>query len=138
MSIDAAEGRPGTTLTGVVVAGDQRGRTLGFPTANLRLPTDGPTPPFGVYAAFLDGMPAAVSIGVRPTFGQGLEPLLEAHVLDFSGDLYGRVVTVRLLDRVRDELKLDSAGELVLQMGKDIERVREIVATATGLARTIG
>jgi riboflavin kinase/FMN adenylyltransferase len=117
-----------TTVTGVVVHGDQRGRDLGFPTANVRLPSSVEPPEFGVYAGFVDGRPAAISIGVRPTFGAGLEPLLEAHVLDFSGDLYGENVRVELLQLIRGELKFAGAAELVEQMHDDVERVRSAIS----------
>ena len=117
-----------TTITGVVVRGDQRGRELGFPTANVRLPSGFEPPNFGVYAGLLDGRPAAISIGVRPTFGAGLEPLLEAYILDFSGDLYGETVRVELLRLIRGELKFTGASELVEQMHDDVDRVRAIIS----------
>lgn len=116
----------GTTFAGVVVPGDRRGRELGFPTANVRIPADLDPVAFGIYCGLLDGRPAAISIGVRPTFGDGLEPLLEAHILDFAGDLYGRTVTVELLERIRGERAFDSVGALVDQMRRDVARVREI------------
>lgn len=114
-------------ISGEVVHGDKRGRELGFPTANVRVAA-GAVPAFGVYAGRLDGVPAAVSVGVRPTFGSGLEPLLEAHVLDFAGDLYGREVSVELLEFVRAERSFDDVGELVEQMHDDVRAVREVVA----------
>jgi riboflavin kinase/FMN adenylyltransferase len=117
-----------TTITGVVVQGDQRGRELGFPTANVRLPSGFEAPGFGVYAGLVNGRPAAISVGVRPTFGAGLEPLLEAHLLDFSGDLYGETVHVELLQLIRNELKFTDVAELVAQMHDDVEQVRSIIA----------
>jgi riboflavin kinase/FMN adenylyltransferase len=117
---------PGEPIAGTVIRGDQRGRELGFPTANVRLPMGRKGPKFGVYAGFLDGRPAAVSIGVRPTFGRGLEPLLEAYVLDFCGDLYGHTVEVRLVRFIRGEKKFDSVGELVSQIHRDVDHVRQI------------
>lgn len=114
-------------LRGTVIHGDKRGRELGFPTANVAL-TPATAPAYGVYAATLDGRPAAVSVGVRPTFGTGLEPLLEAHVLDFSGDLYGREVEVVLVERIRDELAFSSVAELCERIAADVRAVRDISA----------
>ncbi len=94
-------------ITGDVLHADQRGRLLGFPTANVRLGDD-PVPRFGVYAGRLDGHPAAVGVGMRRTFGADPEPLLEAHLLEFSGDLYGRRVRVELLELVRGEVTADA------------------------------
>jgi len=88
------------SFTGTVVRGDQRGRTLGFPAANIRIPGLDASA-FGVYAGRVDGRAAAISIGVRPTFGDDLEPLLEAYILDFDGDLYGLTVEVQLVERLR-------------------------------------
>jgi riboflavin kinase/FMN adenylyltransferase len=105
---------------------------MGFPTANVRLPAEVKAPEFGVYAGFVDGKPAAISVGVRPTFGTGLEPLLEAHILDFSDDLYGASVRIELLQRVRSELKFGAVGELVEQMHRDVEEVRTIIARTPG------
>ena len=116
------------TVSGEVVHGDERGRTLGFPTANL-IPDEALAyPGHGVYAALADGRPAAVSIGVRPTFQTGRAELIEVYVLDFEGDLYGRTMTVEFMDRLRGERRFESAEALVEQMGRDVERTREIVA----------
>jgi riboflavin kinase/FMN adenylyltransferase len=112
------------------VPGDQRGRDLGFPTANIRLSSAAPALEYGVYAGRALGHPAAISVGVRPTFGQELEPLLEAHLLDFTGDLYGQEVTVEVLRLIRPELRFDSVDELVAQVADDIAAVREVVAAA--------
>lgn len=114
------------TVAGRVVHGDHRGRELGYPTANVRVGDD--APPFGVYAARVGGVPAAVSIGVRPTFATQREPLLEAHLLDFDGDLYGEEITVELLAYLRDEIKFDDVDALVAQIEADIALVREVVA----------
>jgi riboflavin kinase / FMN adenylyltransferase len=113
-------------ITGEVVHGDHRGRTLGFPTANVRVPDLEPDV-FGVYAGRVDGHPAAISIGVRPTFGDELEPLLEAYILDFDGDLYGQTVTVQLVERIRGEKRFESVDALLDQMHADIDKVRELV-----------
>jgi riboflavin kinase / FMN adenylyltransferase len=119
-------------ISGEVVKGDQRGRELGFPTANVRLPDADGAPAFGIYCGLVDGRPAAISVGVRPTFGDGLEPLLEAHILDFSGDLYGRTVEVRLLERIRGERAFADVDELVVEMHRDVRRVRELLARRAG------
>jgi riboflavin kinase/FMN adenylyltransferase len=123
-------------LEGQVVPGDARGRELGMPTVNLRLAADAVMPPTGIYAALAHGsevgtdVPAAVSIGVRPTFEEDGDLRVEAHLIGFEGDLYGRDVRLDLLERLRDELRFDSAEELVEQMKEDVEQTREAVARA--------
>jgi riboflavin kinase/FMN adenylyltransferase len=117
-----------------VVSGDRRGRTIGFPTANLSLRPEKVTPERGVYAAWawtpLGTRPAAVNVGFNPTF-QGMRSLrFEVHLLDFEGDLYGRDVAVLLLNRVRQEVRFDGARELCLQMERDVREVREKVEEA--------
>jgi riboflavin kinase/FMN adenylyltransferase len=112
------------SMTGPVVSGDQRGRTLGFPTANLAIPGGMPAPAFGVYAGTLEGRPAAIFVGARPTFGEGLVPMVEAHVLDFEGDLYGVTVTIELHRRIRDEQRFADAGALVGTLQRDCGAVR--------------
>jgi riboflavin kinase/FMN adenylyltransferase len=119
-------------IRGVVVAGDRRGRILGVPTANLSVDDLAIPLRFGVYAGLLDGMVAAVSIGVRPTFGEGLTVLLEAHVLDMSLDLYGRTVTVSLLQRLRDERVFASTESLVEQMQIDLRECRSVCDDLVG------
>jgi riboflavin kinase/FMN adenylyltransferase len=115
---------------GEVVPGDKRGRELGMPTANI-VPDDHlACPGHGVYAAWAHGHPAAVNVGVRPTFGTGRGLLVEAYLLDFSGDLYGQTLRVAFLERMRGEKRFDSADDLVAQMRLDVERAREI-ASAT-------
>jgi riboflavin kinase / FMN adenylyltransferase len=115
-------------FSGVVAHGDERGRALGFPTANL-IPDDTLVcPGHGVYACLADGRPAAVSIGVRPTFQTGRGELIEAYILDFEGDLYDSVLTLEFLERLRGERRFESAEALVEQMRKDVARTREIVA----------
>jgi riboflavin kinase / FMN adenylyltransferase len=115
-------------LRGTVVHGDQRGRTLGFPTANIVPDAQLVCPGFGIYAALADGAPAAVSIGVRPTFGEGLHVLVETFVIDADIDLYGRTLRLDFLARLRGERRFDSVDELVAQMQLDIERARAICA----------
>jgi riboflavin kinase/FMN adenylyltransferase len=115
-------------MRGEVVPGDRRGRELGFPTANL-IPDDALVcPGHGVYACLADGLPAAVNIGVRPTFVTGRGELVEAYILDFDGDLYGKQLRLDFLSRLRGERRFQSASELVEQMHRDVERAREIAA----------
>jgi riboflavin kinase / FMN adenylyltransferase len=114
-------------LRGEVVHGDQRGRELGFPTANLVPDEALVCPGHGVYACLADGAPAAVSIGVRPTFQTGRGELIEAYVLDFDGDLYGRELRLDFLARLRGERRFQTAEALIEQMHSDVERTREIV-----------
>jgi riboflavin kinase / FMN adenylyltransferase len=116
------------TVRGVVVVGDRRGRELGFPTANVRPEPGTALPPHGIYAGRMLDRDAAVSIGVRPTFGDGLEPLVEAHLLDYEGDLYGREVELELVSRLRDELRFDSVDALCAQIAADVAAVREVLA----------
>jgi riboflavin kinase/FMN adenylyltransferase len=115
-------------LRGTVVHGDQRGRTLGFPTANIVPDAQLVCPGFGIYAALADGAPAAVSIGVRPTFGQGLGVLVEAFLIDAAIDLYGKQLRLDFLARLRGERRFDSVDELVEQMQLDVEQARAICA----------
>jgi riboflavin kinase/FMN adenylyltransferase len=115
---------------GTVVEGDRRGRELGFPTANI-VPDDHiAVPGHGVYAAWAHGHPAAVNVGVRPTFATGRGLLVEAYLLDFEGDLYGEPLRIAFTERLRGEKRFESVDELVVQMGRDVERAREI-ASAT-------
>jgi riboflavin kinase/FMN adenylyltransferase len=116
-------------LRGEVVHGDQRGRELGFPTANL-VPDDALVcPGHGVYACLADGRPAAVNVGVRPTFVTGRGELIEAYILDFDGDLYGHELRLDFLARLRGERRFQSADELVEQMRLDVQHAREIAAS---------
>jgi len=115
-------------LRGEVVAGDRRGRELGFPTANLVPDPALVSPGHGVYACFADGRPAAVSIGVRPTFETGRGELIEAYVLDFAGDLYGHVLRLEFLERLRGERRFESVETLIEQIHADVARTREICA----------
>jgi riboflavin kinase / FMN adenylyltransferase len=113
-------------LRGEVTHGDERGRELGFPTANLIPEEDLACPGHGVYACLADGRPAAVSIGVRPTFKTGRGELIEAFVLDFDGDLYGKQLRLEFLERLRGERRFDTPQALIEQMHRDVERTREI------------
>lgn len=117
-------------MRGPVVQGDQRGRTLGFPTANL-IPDEALVcPGHGIYAARTPEACAAVSIGVRPTFGTGRALLVEAYLLDFDQDLYGRELRIDFLARLRGERRFDSPEALIEQMRIDVERTRELCARA--------
>ncbi len=121
-------------MRGEVVHGDERGRELGFPTANL-IPDDALVcPGHGVYACLADTgddaapLPAAVNIGVRPTFDTGRGELIEAYILDYDGDLYGKQLRLDFLSRLRGERRFSSAEALVEQMYRDVDRTREIAA----------
>jgi riboflavin kinase / FMN adenylyltransferase len=113
-------------LRAPVVDGDRRGRELGFPTANLIPPPELARPGHGVYAGLANGMPAAINVGVRPTFGSGRAELVEAHLLDFEGDLYGQELRLRFLERLRGEQRFETAAALVEEMHRDVERTRAI------------
>jgi riboflavin kinase/FMN adenylyltransferase len=116
---------------GIIVRGDQRGRQIGFPTANLEPLPWSAIPADGIYAGRLargkDLLPAAISIGTNPTF-QGDERRVEAYVLDFDGDLYGEHVGMAFTERLRDTVRFPSVDDLVAQMELDVARTREIVS----------
>jgi riboflavin kinase / FMN adenylyltransferase len=154
---EAAEFLGGPFLfEGEVVEGDRRGRTLGMPTANL-VPDDAYVHPgHGVYAAEAKVMPspashasartrpsrvpaaghepsasgiaAAVNVGVRPTFETGRGLVVEAHLIDFDGDLYGETLRIAFVERLRGEKRFDSVDELVAQMNRDVEEARAIAS----------
>jgi riboflavin kinase/FMN adenylyltransferase len=115
-------GRP-AEVEGIVVTGNARGGTLGFPTANLAVRPDLVVPAFGIYAGSALEHRAAVSIGTNPHYG-GRERRIEAFVLDFEGDLYGQRLIVELWRRLRDERAFDSEEELVAQIARDVEETR--------------
>ena len=123
-------------IRGPVAHGDKRGRTLGFPTANLVPEPSLVYPAHGVYACRaaveLEGewrwWPAATNVGVRPTFVTGRGLLVEAFLLGFDGDLYGRELRLVFLSRLRGELRFDSVEELIEQMERDVEDTRRIAA----------
>jgi riboflavin kinase / FMN adenylyltransferase len=119
-------------LCGEVERGDERGRTLGFPTANLVPEEALACPGHGVYACLANGHPAAVSIGVRPTFKTGRGELIEAYLLDFEGDLYGTQLCLEFLERLRGERRFASAEKLIEQMQSDVATTREVVARPAG------
>jgi riboflavin kinase/FMN adenylyltransferase len=114
---------------GEVTQGDLRGRELGFPTANL-VPDDTlVVPGHGVYAAFANGRPAAVNVGVRPTFETGRGLLIEAHLIDFDGDLYGRKLRVAFIERLRGERRFPNVEDLIAQMHRDVEEAERLCAS---------
>ncbi len=124
-------GRP-FDLDGPVLRGDRRGTKLGYPTANLRVDPALAHPPRGVYGGRARALgrwhPAAINVGVNPTFGGDPSSTpwrVEAHLLDFSGDLYDQVLKVEFHERLRDEEKFDSVDALLAKMAKDVERVRD-------------
>ncbi len=116
-------GRP-FELDGTVVAGDQRGGTLGFPTANLLLEPELACPRYGIYAGFALGHRAAVSIGTNPHYG-GTERRIEPYLLDFEGDLYGERLLVELWELLRDEAVFASEEDLIGQIARDVEATRQ-------------
>lgn len=118
-------------VEGEVVSGDQRGRRLGFPTANI-VPDDRLViPGHGVYAAFADGVPAAVNVGIRPTFESGRGVLIETYLIDREEDLYGRTLRVAFVERLRGERSYPKIEELIDQMHRDVEDARRVCAAFT-------
>lgn len=122
-------GRP-FTVTGRVVRGNQLGRTLGYPTANLRFDSKAP-PLAGIFAARVHGVgpnpwPAVVSVGTRPTVG-GTEPLLEAHLFGFDRDLYGHCISVEPVAKLRDEETFPDLPTMVAQMHRDASQARALL-----------
>ena len=119
-------GRP-YGVEGIVVRGDQRGRTIGFPTANLK-PHNRVIPKYGVYATatliYATWRRSITNIGVRPTFESTTAPSIETYIFDFDGDLYGDALRVRFLHRIRDERKFNGVDELVTQIRHDTELAR--------------
>ena len=117
-------------LEGVVVTGDRRGRELGFPTANVEVPSTAVLPADGVYAGWLERPNGArhvatVSVGLRPTYyADGARRLVEAYLLDFESDLYGEHVRVGVGMRVRGQTRFDTSEQLIEQMHQDVEAVR--------------
>jgi len=113
-------------VEGEVVSGDKRGRELGFPTANI-VPDDRlAIPGHGVYAAFANGVPAAVNVGVRPTFESGRGVLIETYLIDQELDLYGSVLRVAFVERLRGEKRFAGVEELIAQMRIDVEDAKRV------------
>jgi riboflavin kinase/FMN adenylyltransferase len=121
-------GRP-PELDGTVVGGDQRGGTLGYPTANLAVEPGLLVPAYGIYAGAALGHRAAISIGTNPHYG-GEERRIEPYLLDFDGDLYGRRLVVELWERLRDEQVFESEQGLIDQIARDVEATRKAVRPA--------
>jgi len=121
-------GRP-FSLRGPVVEGDRRGRTLGFPTANIAIGLDRALPAYGVYVtrAYVGetAYESCTSIGIRPTFDVEPRPTVETFILDFDEDIYGQEMKIDLLERLRGELRFESVDDLVAQMHNDIVQTRE-------------
>jgi riboflavin kinase/FMN adenylyltransferase len=115
-------GRP-PEVEGTVVSGEARGGTLGYPTANLAVPPELVVPAYGIYAGSVGDHRAAISIGVNPHYG-GEERRVEAFLLDFDGDLYGRRLVLELWRRLRDERAFASEQELIDQIGRDVEAAK--------------
>jgi len=128
--VDVARRFLGTPVMyeGTVVKGDGRGRELGFPTANIVPAEDLVAPGHGVYAAFANGHPAAVNVGVRPMFETGRGLLIEPYLIDFEGDLYGKTLRVAFVERMRGERRFPSVEELIAQINRDVEEAREVCA----------
>jgi riboflavin kinase/FMN adenylyltransferase len=120
-------GRP-PALTGTVVRGDGRGRELGYPTANLSFAYRPALPAIGIYAGWAIGRRALVSIGRRPTFHDDGEVVVEAHLLDWDGDLYDTELRVEVAERLREERRFGSVEELVAQMREDEAAARTVLA----------
>jgi riboflavin kinase/FMN adenylyltransferase len=122
------------SLRGPVVRGNERGRSIGFPTANIAVTPDRALPAFGVYVtrATIGGRthPSATNIGMNPTF-EDPRPSIETHILDFEGDLYGRELRIDVLHRLRPERKFDSIDALVEAIGADVQATRDYFAART-------
>ena len=115
-------------LEGEVVGGDEVGRELGFPTANIVPQDDLAHPGHGIYAAWAHGHMAAVNVGVRPTFKTGRGLLIEAYLIDFDADLYGQTLRIAFVERLRGERRFENAEALVDQMHRDVEDARRVLA----------
>jgi riboflavin kinase/FMN adenylyltransferase len=128
-------------LSGRVVHGAQRGRDLGFPTANLDVRPERVVPAKGVYATYVhlgpDRYPSVTNIGVRPSFDHGAQSI-EAYILDYSGDLYGRDVAISFVARLRPELRFDSVQALIAQMDRDVLDARQILANQPPAGQGLG
>jgi riboflavin kinase/FMN adenylyltransferase len=118
-------------LRGKVITSDKRGRALGFPTANLDIESQQALPGNGIYATItqVNGkrFPSATNVGTRPTFGEG-KKMVETHLLQYKGDLYGKEIRVEFVQKVRDEQRFPSPEELKIQMEKDVQEVEAILA----------
>jgi riboflavin kinase/FMN adenylyltransferase len=113
-------------IRGTVLRGHARGREIGFPTANLALSWEVDQLEPGVYAGTALGLPAAINVGVRPTFEVDAPANIEVHIIGFEGDLYGRELSVELTARIRDERRFPSAEALVAQLRRDVATARDL------------
>ena len=124
--------RPMYVLSGLVIHGEGNGRTVGMPTANLLLPSDAKLPPFGVYAGLVtvEGGEylGVTNVGLRPTLTSDPAPTVETYLPDFSGDLYGKEITVSLYRFLRPTRKMASLREVEAQVEKDVQNARHIMA----------
>jgi riboflavin kinase / FMN adenylyltransferase len=115
-------------LEGKVVVGDQRGRTLGFPTANIKVQPEQAMPKDGIYVTVTHAqgkqLRSVTNIGVRPTF-DGMKHLIETYIMDFDGNLYGKKLRIDLIARLRDEMKFKNVQELISQMKLDVEKAEK-------------
>ncbi|HUB99667.1 MAG TPA: bifunctional riboflavin kinase/FAD synthetase [Solirubrobacterales bacterium] len=115
-------------VEGIVVKGDQRGRELGFPTANI-VPDDRLViPGHGIYAAFANGIPAAVNVGIRPTFESGRGVLIETYLIDHEEDLYDKILRVAFVEKLRGERRYSEIDALIAQMKQDVEDAKRVCA----------
>jgi len=124
------------SLAGEVIRGAGRGRSINFPTANVNYPPGKAMPPNGIYACWanLDGerFMAATNIGFNPTFTpERKTPSLEAYLLDFDRDIYGRWLKLEFVSRIRDEMKFDSVQALIWKIREDVDKTRELLSTST-------
>ena len=110
------------TISGIVKKGEQIGRTIGFPTANIDYPNNIVKIPYGVYCVKLNDKRGIMNWGIKPTVHNTLRPISEAHIFDFDGDLYGRNLRIEVLNRIRGEIKFNSLEELKRQIKKDIKK----------------
>ena len=109
-------------LEGTVIHGAKLGRTIGFPTANIKYPKDIVKLPYGVYKAIIDGKKTVMNWGMKPTVNNTSEPVIEAHILDFNGDLYGKEIRIEVLKQIRCEKKFSDLDELKTQICEDIKK----------------
>lgn len=109
------------TLEGIVISGQKLGRKLGFPTANITYPDNIVKIPFGVYKVKVSDKPGVMNWGARPTVKGTSEPVLEVHILDFDGNLYGKMIKIEVIKKIRDEEKFNSLEELKYRIGEDIK-----------------
>ena len=109
-------------LEGTVIHGAKLGRTIGFPTANIKYPQDIVKLPFGVYCATVDGKKSIMNWGMKPTVNNTAEPVIEVHIPDFSGDLYGKEIRIEVLKQIRGEKKFANLDELKTQICEDIKK----------------